>query len=194
MTGDKDEISTIMQEKLDKLKEEIIEELSEKIESILASQDEPDPYKKLEAYSREAMIYVEDELARALKSGNKKEIAKIKKKADKIDKMVDEMVKVIEKIKKDDHSNIEFENPLYPAKWPGRSTPAIFRWKNYNRGARNWLGFLVTGVGLIILGRGIWDASAELFTIQGSIVIGAIMMGLMAWLERRKLFDVFAGD
>lgn len=195
MTGEKENKSfKITKEELDALKKEIIDELSKKIDSILDSRDESDPYNKLEKYSREAMTFVEDELTRALKTGDPKKINKIKKKADKIDKMVDEIVQVIEKIKKEDHSNIEFENPLYPATWPGRSTPAIFRWKNYNRGARNWLGFLVTGIGLIILSRGIWDGAAELFSIQGSIIVGGIMMALMAWLERRKLFDVFAGE
>jgi hypothetical protein len=187
-------ISKIIKEELDNLKKEIIKDFSDKVESILESQTQSDPYKKLTKYSQEAMNQVKKDLTNAMEAGNEREIAEAKKKADKIDNMIDEVVHLIEKIKKDEEGRIEFDNPLYPTKRLYRFFPAVLRWKSHERGARNWLGFLVTGTGLIIMSRGIWDASGELLSIQGSIIIGAIMVALMAWLERKKIFEVFGQE
>lgn len=187
---------TKIQEQIDKFKKEIIDRL-DKIESISESEDDEngvDPYKKLTKYSYEALNQVKKDLTKALEADNKFEIKEANKKTAEITKMVNDVIKMIEKIKKQNEERIEINNPLYPPKKLGRYFPAVLRPKLHSRGATNWLGFLLTGVGVLIFSRGIWDASETLFSIQGSLIIGATIIGLMAWLERKKIFAVFGQE
>jgi len=49
----------------------------------------------------------------------------------------------------------------------------------------------LTGVGLILCWRGIWELSAELFDPKVSLILGlAILVGLAA-IKKRQLFKVF---
>jgi len=184
---------TKMQEQIDKFKKEIIDRL-DKIESISESEDDVEPYKKLAKYSNEALNQVKKDLMKALEAGNEFDKNEANKKTAEITKMVNDVIKKIEKIKKQNEERIEINNPLYPPKKLWRYFPATLRPNLHSRGATNWLGFLLTGVGVLIFSRGIWDASAELFSIQGSLIIGATIIILMAWLERKKIFAVFGQE
>jgi len=154
--------------------------------------DDVDPYKKLAKYSYEALNQVKKDKVRAMQLGrNKSDIKDADTKTSEIIKMVSDVIKNIEKIKKQDEERIEINNPLYLRKKLLRYLPGTLRLNLHARGATKWAGFLLTGVGVIILSRGIWDASETLFSIQGSIIIGAAIIILMAWLERKKIFAVF---
>lgn len=191
---------TKIQEQIDKFKKEISDRL-DKIESISESEDDEngvdddvDPYKKLTKYSYEALNQVKKDLVKAVGANKEFDKNEANKKTAEITKMVNDVIKQIEKIKKQNEERIEINNPLYPTKKLGRYFPAALRVWLHSRGATNWLGFLLTGVGVLIFSRGIWDASAELFSIQGSLIIGATIIVLMAWLERKKIFAVFGQD
>ena len=210
MTTDEDLKNEILKihEQIDTLKKEIIVRL-ERIESTSksksATEDDAetednaeddaevaiDPYKKLTKYSYEALNQVKKDLVRALERGSKFDINEANNKTAKITETVNDVIKIIENTKKRDEERIEINNPLYPNKKLWRYLPAALRLKLHSRGTTKWLGFLLTGVGVIIFSRGIWDASEALFSIQGSLIIGATIIILMAWLERKKIFAAF---
>lgn len=213
MTSDdlKEDIMKI-QERLDSLEKIIIERL-DKLETLSQSKDvkddstetenaseeddyvdNVDPYKKLTKYSYDALNQVKKDLIKALETGNRFDIAAANKKTVEIAKMVNDVIRMIERIKKQDEGKVEINNPIYPAKKLWRYFPATLRLNLHSRGATNWLGFLITGVGVLIFSRGIWDATSELFSIQGSLIIGAVIIVLMAWLERKKVFAVFGQE
>lgn len=192
-----DKISNL-QKQIVELKKEIFERL-ENIESISESDELDDtennvePYKRLRKYSYEAMNQIKKELTKALEKGNKNEINQAAEKAKEIIKITEDVIKQIEKIKEQDEKRIEVDNPLYPPKKLLGYLPATFRPKLHSRGATKWLGFLLTGVGVVIFSRGVWEGAGEVFSIQGSLIIGAAIIILMAWLERKKIFSVFEG-
>jgi len=52
---------------------------------------------------------------------------------------------------------------------------------------------LITGVGLVLFWRGIWETSAKLFSEEISLVLGLIILVLVAVYERRQIFQFFGG-
>ena len=52
---------------------------------------------------------------------------------------------------------------------------------------------LVTGVGLVLFWRGIWETSAKLFSEELSLVLGLVILVSVAIYERRQIFQFFGG-
>ena len=52
---------------------------------------------------------------------------------------------------------------------------------------------LLTGVGLVLFWRGIWEVSAEFFSEYVSLIIGLIILVSVAIYERRQIFQFFGG-
>jgi len=52
---------------------------------------------------------------------------------------------------------------------------------------------LITGVGLVLFWRGIWEMSAKFFSEDISLIIGLIILILVAIYERRQIFQFFGG-
>ncbi|HUT05610.1 MAG TPA: hypothetical protein VMW74_02840 [Nitrosopumilaceae archaeon] len=52
---------------------------------------------------------------------------------------------------------------------------------------------LITGVGLVLFWRGIWETSAKLFSEEISLVLGLIILVSVAVYERRQIFQFFGG-
>ena len=59
-------------------------------------------------------------------------------------------------------------------------------------GKRTILLFL-TGVGLVLFWRGIWETSEKLFSEELSLVLGFIILVSVAVYERRQIFQFFGG-
>jgi len=52
---------------------------------------------------------------------------------------------------------------------------------------------LLTGVGLVLFWRGIWETSSKLFSEEISLILGLAILVSIALLERRQLFQFFGG-
>jgi hypothetical protein len=52
---------------------------------------------------------------------------------------------------------------------------------------------LVTGVGLVLFWRGIWETSSKLFSEEISLVLGLIILVSVSLYERRQIFQFFGG-
>lgn len=52
---------------------------------------------------------------------------------------------------------------------------------------------LLTGIGLVLFWRGIWEVSAKFFSEYLSLVIGLIILVFVAIYERRQIFQFFGG-
>lgn len=52
---------------------------------------------------------------------------------------------------------------------------------------------LITGIGLVLFWRGIWETSAKLFSEEMSLVLGLIILITVAVYERRQIFQFFGG-
>jgi len=52
---------------------------------------------------------------------------------------------------------------------------------------------LVTGIGLVLFWRGIWETSSKLFSEEISLVLGLIILVSVALYERRQIFQFFGG-
>ena len=52
---------------------------------------------------------------------------------------------------------------------------------------------LITGVGLVLFWRGIWETSAKLFSEEISLILGLIILVSVAVYERRQIFQFFGG-
>ena len=52
---------------------------------------------------------------------------------------------------------------------------------------------LITGVGLVLFWRGIWETSAKLFSEEISLILGLIILVFVAIYERRQIFQFFGG-
>ncbi|MDH3490263.1 MAG: hypothetical protein OEL56_07420 [Nitrosopumilus sp.] len=50
---------------------------------------------------------------------------------------------------------------------------------------------LMTGIGLVLFWRGIWEVSAKLFSDEISLVVGLIILISVAVYERRQIFQFF---
>ncbi|MFB5620117.1 MAG: hypothetical protein ACE5RC_03155 [Nitrosopumilus sp.] len=52
---------------------------------------------------------------------------------------------------------------------------------------------LLTGVGLVLFWRGIWEVSARYFSEYVSLVVGLIILIGVAIIQRRQIFQFFGG-
>jgi uncharacterized membrane protein SirB2 len=52
---------------------------------------------------------------------------------------------------------------------------------------------LLTGIGLVLFWRGIWEVSAKYFSEYVSLIIGLIILVSVAIYERRQIFQFFGG-
>jgi hypothetical protein len=52
---------------------------------------------------------------------------------------------------------------------------------------------LITGIGLVLFWRGIWETSTKLFSEEISLVLGLIILVSVAVYERRQIFQFFGG-
>jgi len=52
---------------------------------------------------------------------------------------------------------------------------------------------LLTGIGLVLFWRGIWETSAKLFSEEISLILGLIILVFVAIIKRRQLFQFFGG-
>jgi hypothetical protein len=198
----REEISTLIKEEIKKSQKEIKEKLDiivEKFNPLLEEYEVTPPYEKLADWSQGAINQIKKDIAIAIEESDDKKEKKARKKAQQIDKMINEVIRLTEKIREEESQEKQFSNPLYPkptiAKIPliGK-IPISGKFRGHGRGTINWLGLLLTGMGLGILGSGVWSATEHLFSIQGSIIIGLIIILLTAWLARRKVFALFGQE
>ncbi|MBI5697525.1 MAG: hypothetical protein HZC29_03315 [Thaumarchaeota archaeon] len=52
---------------------------------------------------------------------------------------------------------------------------------------------LLTGVGLILFWRGIWQISEELFSKQISLILGLVIIIGIAIYEKKQIFKILGG-
>ena len=52
---------------------------------------------------------------------------------------------------------------------------------------------LLTGIGIVLFWRGIWEMSAKFFSEEISLIMGLIILILVAIYERRQFFQFFGG-
>jgi len=52
---------------------------------------------------------------------------------------------------------------------------------------------LITGIGLVLFWRGIWEVSSRFFSEYVSLVVGLIILIFVAIYERRQIFQFFGG-
>ncbi|MFB5632558.1 MAG: hypothetical protein ACE5Q9_04450 [Nitrosopumilus sp.] len=52
---------------------------------------------------------------------------------------------------------------------------------------------LLTGVGLVLFWRGIWEVSAEYFSEYVSLVVGLMILVGVAIYQKRQIFQFFGG-
>ena len=52
---------------------------------------------------------------------------------------------------------------------------------------------LLTGVGLILFWRGIWQMSEELFSEQISLILGLVIIIGIAVYEKKQIFKILGG-
>jgi len=181
----------------DEVIKEIRKVVKEEIKSYFEEPPEPNPYRTLEKWNKDAVEKIKKDFTDAL--GKKKRSVnfqnKLRAKSYNIDKMVDEVIGLIEEIREEERKKgTNLDNPLTESK--------IFRYlpwlKNFtkraDRKSNNWLGLLFVGIGLTFIARGFWDASEEMFSIQGSIITGAFTLSLLAWMERRRIFSLFGQE
>jgi uncharacterized membrane protein YczE len=53
---------------------------------------------------------------------------------------------------------------------------------------------LLTGVGLVLFWRGIWEVSAEYFSEYVSLIVGLIILVGVAIYQKRQIFQFFGAD
>lgn len=53
---------------------------------------------------------------------------------------------------------------------------------------------LLTGVGLVLFWRGIWETSAKFISEEASLILGLAILVLVAIYERRQIFKFFGGE
>jgi hypothetical protein len=59
---------------------------------------------------------------------------------------------------------------------------------------RHTISLLATGVGLVLLWRGIWDLSDQYLSVYTSLVLGVIILVVIALLEKRQVFKFFGEE
>ncbi len=52
---------------------------------------------------------------------------------------------------------------------------------------------LITGIGIVLFWRGIWETSEELFSPEISLILGLGILILIALVQRRQFFKFFGG-
>jgi hypothetical protein len=52
---------------------------------------------------------------------------------------------------------------------------------------------LLTGIGLVLFWRGIWEVSAKFFSEDISLIVGLVILISVAVYQRRQLFQFFGG-
>ena len=52
---------------------------------------------------------------------------------------------------------------------------------------------LLTGVGIVLFWRGIWEVSAEYFSEYVSLIVGLIILVGVAIYQKRQIFQFFGG-
>lgn len=52
---------------------------------------------------------------------------------------------------------------------------------------------LLTGIGLVLFWRGIWEVSAKYFSEDVSLIVGLAILISVAIYERRQIFQFFGG-
>jgi len=52
---------------------------------------------------------------------------------------------------------------------------------------------LLTGIGLVLFWRGIWEVSAKYFSEYVSLIVGLMILVGVAIYERRQIFQFFGG-
>ena len=186
----KDEIEQILKAGLNELKNEIVDEIKKKIES----QEKVDPYAKLSIMTQEAMNQVRRELANALERGDYDEIENARNKQNDVEKTLSKIDEMIKQIKGEEENSVQYENPLYPKKRLEQFFPFLSYRKSHQRSSRSWVALLFAGVGLGLIFTGITEASLALQSIQGSLIMGTIILALLAWLERKKVFSLLGQE
>lgn len=58
---------------------------------------------------------------------------------------------------------------------------------------RHTIGLLITGIGIVLFWRGIWEISAKYFSEEISLVSGLGILIVIALVERRQIFKFFGG-
>jgi hypothetical protein len=62
----------------------------------------------------------------------------------------------------------------------------------------NYIGrtviLLLTGVGLILFWRGIWQMSEELFEKEISLILGLVIIISIAIFEKKQIFKILGGS
>lgn len=186
------------------LKEELLEIINEELREIIKQElkialgKEPiqNPYEILQEWNKKAAEEIKIDLARMIEKNDAGKVElKFKKESERLNKKIDEIIGKVEDLREEERKKgLNLANPLNESKifsylpWLKNFT------KRATRESNNWLGLLFAGVGVTFIGRGVWDASEELFSIQGSIIIGSFILGLVAWLERRKIFALFGQE
>ncbi len=58
---------------------------------------------------------------------------------------------------------------------------------------RRTIILLITGIGLVLFWRGIWETSAKIFSEEVSLILGLVLLVGVAVYERRQIFKFFGG-
>jgi len=53
---------------------------------------------------------------------------------------------------------------------------------------------LITGIGVILFWRGIWETSEDYFEAETSLILGLVILILIAVVERRQFFKFLGGS
>ena len=111
---------------------------------------------------------------------------------------MDEVLRATYKIRDDEIKEKEFRNPLYfKIQRPNienlreRFFNKLFYLRIKKGNTSNWLSLLIAGIGLITLWNGIEETIVYRLSAQGMIVLGISTLGLIAWLQRQKVFQIF---
>ncbi len=52
---------------------------------------------------------------------------------------------------------------------------------------------LITGIGIVLFWRGIWETSEKVFSPEISLILGLGILILIALIEHRQIFKFFGG-
>ena len=102
--------------------------------------------------------------------------------------------KILGETRKKIHTNRPSDDELQKMGfWELFRLPFAYSAKYRAESGRNFLALLMTGIGIVLFWRGIWDGSAYIFSTTGSLVIGAAILIIMAIIGRRQVFKIFGG-
>jgi uncharacterized membrane protein YdcZ (DUF606 family) len=60
-----------------------------------------------------------------------------------------------------------------------------------NQRRRERWAYIIGLFAVVFLWRAIWDWSEQYFTTNGSFIVGLILVGIVAWLEKDHVRDLF---